>query len=212
MRTITLLAVSILLTVSVAKAQDRRSLTANVTTSRYNTNEPISFTERGIEFFVFQNGDFDFNTRPNDSQGDYFFRSAGKKGSNATSARGNGNYGTLIEHDSFGRVRRVGNTFINYDSQDRVSRIGTVYMRYNRALLTQIGGLQIVYNRRGDIVDMVGSVKGRNLSGFTSTYYGTASNYNNYENNYSYNDNDYYYYRADGTKVKIDEDKKEERK
>ena len=70
------------------------------------------------------------------------------------------NYGTRIEHDSFGRVRRIGNTFINYDNRDRVNRIGTVYMRYNRTALTQIGGMRIVYNRRGEIVDTVGNIKG----------------------------------------------------
>ncbi len=75
----------------------------------------------------------------------------------------------LVKHDSFGRVRRVGNTFINYYSRDRVSRIGTVYMRYNRFALTQIGSLQIVYNRRGKIVDMFGQVKGRR-TGFTNSY------------------------------------------
>ena len=209
MRTITLLVACILLTTGLTNAQERRNSNTSVTTTRFSFDEPISFTERGIEFFVFQNGDFDFNTRPNDSQGDYFFRSAGKKGANTTVARGAINYGTLIEHDSFGRVRRVGNTFINYDNFDRVSRIGTVYMRYNRFALTQIGGMTIVYNRRGDIVDMIGSVKGRRNNGFTNTYYGTANNYNNsYYNDYTYNDNDYYYYKADGTKAKIEDDKK----
>ena len=209
MKTITLLVASILLTTGLTNAQERRNSNISVTTTRFSFDEPISFTERGIEFFVFQNGDFDFNTRPNDSHGDYFFRSAGKKGANTTVARGAVNYGTLIEHDSFGRVRRVGNTFINYDNFDRVSRIGTVYMRYNRFALTQIGGMTIVYNRRGDIVDMIGSVKGRRNNGFTNTYYGTANNYNNsYYNDYTYNDNDYYYYKADGTKAKIEDDKK----
>ena len=118
-----------------------------------------------IEFFVFLNGDFDFNTRPEDSQGDFFYRTAGKRGSVST-ARRTFNYGTRIEHDSFGRVRRVGNTFINYDSNDRVSRIGTVYMRYNRHALTQIGGMQIVYNRRGDIINMFGNVKGGRNQGY----------------------------------------------
>jgi len=209
MRTITLLVASILLTTGLTNAQERRNLNASITTTRFSFNEPISFEERGIEFFVFPNGDFDFNTRPNDSQGEYFFRGAGKKGANTIAARGPINYGVLIEHDSFGRVRRVGNTFINYDNFDRVSRIGTVYMRYNRFALTQIGGMKIIYNRRGDIVDMIGSIKGRRNNGFTNTYYGTANNYNNsYNNDYSYNDNDYYYYKADGTKAKIEDEKK----
>jgi hypothetical protein len=156
--------------------------------------------ERGIEFFVFPNGDFDFNTRPQDSQGDYFYRTAGKRGT-AVSARRPINYGTRIEHDSFGRIRRVGNTFINYDSRDRVNRIGTVYMRYNRHSLTQIGGMQIVYNRRGDIINMFGNVKGGRNQGYVY-----QSNYDyDYASNNPRNDDDYYYYKADGTKVKIED-------
>lgn len=166
MKKITLLVASVLLVVNVANAQRN---------DRCSFDEPISFTERGIEFFVFPNGDFDFNTRPNDSHGEFYFRGAGKKGADVQNrgavARGPINYGVLIEHDSFGRVRRVGNTFINYDYNDRVTRIGTVYMKYNRFALCQVGGLRIIYDRRGDIVDLVGSVKGNRNHGFTTTTY-----------------------------------------
>lgn len=203
MKKITFLVASILLVGTAANASEVLKIADERTETRYSFNEPISFTERGIEFFVFGNGDFDFNTRPEDSQGDYFFKSAGKRGSNARASRGQVNYGTLIEHDSFGRVRRVGNTFINYDNQDRVSRIGTVYMRYNRFALSQIGGMQLVYNRRGDIIDTVGSIKGRRNAGFTNSYYGPITS----NNNYAYNDDDFYYYKTDGTKAKV-EDKK----
>ena len=74
-------------------------------------------------------------------------------------------------------------------------------MRYNRFALTQIGGMQIVYNRRGDIVDMIGSIKGYRNQGYV---------YHNNHNVYSYqasNDEDYYYYKADGTKALIEEKK-----
>ncbi|WP_284651991.1 hypothetical protein [Flavobacterium terrisoli] len=197
MKKITLLVATVLLVGNVVNATEVRT--------RYSFDEPISFVERGIEFFVFPNGDFDFNTRPQDSEGDYFYRTAGKRGAKTIAARRPVNYGTRIEHDSFGRVRRVGNTFINYDSRDRVSRIGTVYMRYNRYALTQIGGMQIVYNRRGDIVEMFGSVKGGRNQGFVY--------HSNYDYDYAGNsqgnddDDDYYYYKQDGTKAKI-EDKK----
>ncbi|WP_395045050.1 hypothetical protein [Flavobacterium sp.] len=214
MKKITLLVASILLVGSVAKASDVLTIADERTTTRFSLDEPISFTERGIDFFVFANGDFDFNTRPNDSQGEYFFKSAGKRGSDSRRDNRPTNFGTMIEHDSFGRVRRVGNTFINYDNNDRVNRIGTVYMRYNRFALTQIGGLQIIYNRRGDIVDMFGSVKGRRNYGFTQNYYGNNQDYDNddnHNNNYSQNyNNDSYYYKADGSKAKIEDDKKEE--
>ena len=158
MKKITLLVASILLVGSVANASEIIKNSGEEKRNSYSFDEPISFTERGIEFFVFPNGDFDFNTRPDDSQGDYFYKTAGKRGTVTTEKR-NGNYGVRIEQDSYGRVRRVGNTFINYDSRDRVSRIGTVYMKYNRTALAQIGGMRIVYNRRGEIVDTLETLK-----------------------------------------------------
>ncbi len=203
MKKITLLVASILLVGSVANASVIIKNSGDDKRNKWSFDEPISFTERGIEFFVFPNGDFDFNTRPQDSQGDYAYKGAGRKGTTST-ARGPVNYGVLIEHDSFGRVRRVGNTFINYDARDRVNRIGTVYMKYNRWALTQIGGMQIVYNNRGDIVDRIGSIKGRN-SGYTYNYYQHTDNddYNDdYQATASNNSNEYYYYKAEGTKAK----------
>jgi hypothetical protein len=196
MKKITLLVAGILLVGGAANAQGLIKNSGEEKRTRYSFDEPISFTERGIEFFVFPNGEFDFNTRPDDSHGDYFYKGAGKRGT-AVQSRRPVNYGTRIEHDSFGRVRRIGNTFINYDSRDRVSRIGTVYMKYNRNSLAQIGGMRIVYNRRGEIVDTVGRIKGYSNSGYAYNYGGnhiyTAS---------SHNDSDTYYYKADGTKGK----------
>ena len=202
MKKITLLVASILLVGSVANASEVIKKSGEEKRTRYSFDEPISFMERGIEFFVFPNGEFDFNTRPEDSEGDYFYKTAGKRG-NKQEQRPT-NYGTRIEHDSFGRVRRIGNTFINYDNRDRVSRIGSVYMRYNRIALTQIGGMRIIYNRRGEIVDTVGNIK--SYSGYV------YNNYNNhyYDDNYTAsnnNDSDYYYYKNDGTKAKIEDEK-----
>jgi len=189
MKKITLLVASILLLGNVAKASELNFTNDNNRT-RFSFDEPISFVERGIEFFVFPNGDFDFNTRPDDSQGDYFYKGAGKKEGKVIQRGGPVNFGTLIEQDSFGRVRRVGNTFINYDTRDRVSRIGSVYMRYNRFALTQIGGLRIAYNRFGEIVDMYGTVKGRRNSGFVYPQNSSVTTFNGNSN---------YHYKGDGT-------------
>jgi hypothetical protein len=205
MRTITLLVASILLTTRVTIAQETRSFNHNTTASCI-FDEPISFTERGIEFFVFTNGDFDFNTSPDDSQGDHHYRLAGKRTSEVNRTNPV-NFGVLIEHDSFGRVRRVGNTFINYDSRDRVSRIGSVYMRYNRFALIQVGGMRIVYNRRGEVINMIGQVK-RN-SGFIYNNNATATTYGNGNNG---SGNGYYYYRTDGTKALVEDDAAKEDK
>jgi hypothetical protein len=180
----------------------------------FRNAEPIVFTERGVEFFVFPDGQFDFNTRPSNAN-DVYHKSGRSSAVNKTygapSSFRNGNYGVKVEHDNFGRVRRIGNVFINYDANDRIKRIGSVYMTYNRYALTQIGGLQIVYNRRGQIIDMVGTVKGgrgyeysQNNSGNHECDYGNNNNSNDqdYGDNQNSNDQDQYYFKSTGTKTK----------
>ena len=179
--------------------------------NRFNQEEPIAFFEKGIEFFVFPNGEFDFNTRPQDSQGDYYYKTV-TTSRTATSERRTQNYGVRIEHDSFGRIRRVGNTFINYDNRDRVSRIGSVFMRYNRWAIIQIGGMQLVYNRRGELIDTIGTVK-MSSNGYCYTnqnqYEHNDYDHDNQDNHDNDNDesNNYYYYKANGSKAKVEDDK-----
>jgi hypothetical protein len=76
----------------------------------------------------FADGQFDF-TRP--SGANMYYKPSGRRNVNRTwsanDAR-NQNFGVKVEHDDFGRVRRVGNVFINYDANDRIKRIGSVYI------------------------------------------------------------------------------------
>ena len=106
------------------------------------------FIERGIEFFIFPDGQLDFNTRPSKG-GEQYYQTNSRGDVNRTYGapkfHKNKNYGVKVAHDNMGRVRQVGNVFINYDSNDRVKRVGSVYMTYNRYVLEQVGGLQIMY-------------------------------------------------------------------
>jgi hypothetical protein len=192
MKTITFLVANLILIGTTANATTVNTKVMDDKRTHFNENEPISFVERGIEFFVFLNGDFDFNTRPEDHQGAYLYKAADRN-TTQSDARRMVNYGVRIEHDSYGRVRRIGNTFINYDNRDRVNRIGSVYMIYNRMGLTQIGGMQLVYNRRGDLVDTIGCVKGY-------ANYGYAYNHNDRDEHDSHTQQTNYYYKEVGTR------------
>jgi hypothetical protein len=180
--------------------------------------EPIVFTERGVEFFVFADGQFDFNTRP--SGNNMYYKPSGRRNVNGTYGapmnKRNQNFGVKVEHDDFGRVRRVGNVFLNYDASGRIKRVGSVYMTYNRFALEQIGGLQIVYNRRGQIVDYVGSVNGFQgrepiqINRYENDYeYGNTRGSNSAPTRYEENsdDEDQYYFKKSDTKVKVDDAK-----
>jgi hypothetical protein len=201
MKKITFLVASIFLMGGiVANATERDNRRSPVD---FRNADPIVFTERGVEFFIFPDGQFDFNTRP--STGDMYYKSGRRNGPNTTYGSPanvqNRNYGVKVEHDNRGRVRRVGNVMINYDSNDRVKRVGSVYMAYNRYALDRVGGLQIIYNRRGQIVDIVGAVK----SGRAYQYSQNSNDYKNYnEHDYAQNSNDEdnTYYRTNGAKPK----------
>lgn len=189
MKKITLLVASVLLYGNLANASAIVNHSDGKNKIDFNQNEPIEFTERGIAFYVFPNGEFDFNTTPTFNSEVYYRRTT------TATSEGRRNFipennGVRIEHDALGRVRRIGNVFINYDFQNRIKRIGTVYMSYNRFALDQIGGLKIIYNRRGQIINMHGSVKG-----FEANYCNTNSYEYNY-NNAPSNTNQYYYRKA----------------
>jgi len=214
MKKITFLVAGILFFgMNMAKASDKKVLTDDKERGRYHVDyrdaEPIVFFERGVEFYVFPNGEFDFNTvrtaTPNRPRGNSFNSTFGAP--NVHSYNNHRNNGVRIEHDHFGRVRRIGNVFINYDAFGRIRRAGSVYMRYNSFALTQVGNLRIVYNRRGQIISVYGTVNGfnhgyvYNPGGFGgNTYYNT-----NVFNNDDF-EGDFYYYRTDGTKAKMAEE------
>ncbi len=209
---ITLLVVaSILLVGNMALASENPVFSDNTDRRGYYIDyrdaEPIIFKERGIEFMLFPNGEFDFNTRP-----------AVRPRVNGTSGAPRGIYygtserGIRVEHDNFGRVRRVGNVYINYDAFGRVKRIGTIYMSYNSFAVTRVGNMRIIYDRRGRIVDVYGFINYAN-SGYVynprGAYAGGNGGYgygdDDYDDDYG-NDDDYYYYRKDGSKARMTAD------
>ncbi|MCC6700945.1 MAG: hypothetical protein IT221_05460 [Fluviicola sp.] len=165
-------------------------------------DEPIQFEERNIMFYVFLNGDFDFNTEPT-VQVDYVYR------------RGNQHQaaprGIRIERDAQGRIRRIGNVFISYTFDGQVKRIGSVFISYFRDRMDKVGNLSIIYGRYG--ISFMGSVKGYYSSynphyssnwtsfndghyvtweyGYYDSFFNTHDFYNDYE---SFNEDDQYYY------------------
>ncbi|HSD15547.1 MAG TPA: hypothetical protein VLB74_12925 [Flavobacterium sp.] len=216
MNKITLLVASMLLVGSMAYASENPVFSDNNEkgpryAADYRNAEPIVFMERGIEFYVFPDGQFDFNTRPSGPRQTTVNTTYGAPGVHTSTHYGPANYGVRVEHDNFGRVRRIGNVFINYDGYNRVKRVGSVYMRYNSFALSQVGGLRILYNRRGYIIDVDGYVNGWSHGYSYNPYTYNGNGYDNqdsgndygYESGSGYNEDDYYYYKADGTKAKM---------
>lgn len=220
MRKITLLVAGLLLIVNLTTASEKNVFIRNEEGYRFNLDyrdaDPIVFKERGIEFFIFLDGQFDFNTQPTTALTRYRTENNNRTygAPNVRSVSFSSSYygtvaGIRIEHDYQGRVRRVGNVFINYDAIGRVKRIGSVYMLYNSFALKQVGNMKIFYNRRGQIINVTGFVNQTSYSnGYT--FSGNQGNGNSYGNGNNSNhgsnsDDDFYYYKKDGSKVKMAE-------
>lgn len=165
----------------------------------YRYDDAVTFIERGIQFYVFLNGNFDFDTNYNEPRYiDYYGR------------RTRIDRGVRIERDYNGRVRRVGSVFINYDYRGNVKRIGSVYMKYRFGQLTNIGNMQIEYDRYG-YPRFYGSIKYNNSRffdggfGFDINFEGDICLFDDqyfyrdeFRNNYRKfkEDDDFYYYKA----------------
>lgn len=192
----------------------------------YHNDEPISFNERGIKFYIFPDGQMDFDIHANE-QGtttEYYYRGSRNK------VRNTQRIGTKVVRDYRGRVIRVGRVFINYNYRGKVSRIGNVFISYRRNLMTRVGGLRLVYDRYGN-VKYIGSVKHRYHSYYHNYYQNYYHNYYqdyfydnyvyNYDDNIFYNDDfedeyeqfnedeNYYYYRSKSKKTKTKNGKNE---
>ncbi|NMH88189.1 hypothetical protein [Flavivirga algicola] len=186
------------------------------TTKYYRYAQPIMFMERGVEFLIFPDGSFDFNTN---AYSDYYKASHYKRNSrrglvDATYGIRNKrhkynnpyryNRGFSISHDRDGKVRRIGNVYLNYDRFGKIKRIGSVYMSYRHGrymVLNQVGGLQVRYNRWGEIINTRGQVKRHDdYCNFCGVQSCTTEHAFEYRDRH-HDDDNYYYYKKNG-KVK----------
>lgn len=183
---------------------------------RYRFAEPISFVERGVEFLIFPDGSFDFNTNIEDS---YYHANAYNRAKNSRESSvnvafgapggiGSVNFatrrdrGVIITHGSDGKVRRIDNVFINYDRIGRITRAGSVNMSYQRGngRLRQVGGLIVNYNHWGEIVQVSGYINSFNahMNYIVGPDRWVDDHYNDFDH---HDDNEFYYYRK-GREVK----------
>ncbi len=190
----------ILMMVSTAEASDEIKTSSKMGYYKYRNAKPIQFIEKGIKFYIFPNGELDFNTHSRTRYSTrYRYRNIRHHTRRTPFRRVN------ISRDYYGRVKRVGNVFINYNRYGKVSRVGSVFIDYYHRRMTNVGGLRIRYNRFGE-VNYFGHVKPRfsyrtydynyfydgMILDFDNDYFFDNNFYDNFDN-YDEDDNFYYY-------------------
>lgn len=199
--------------------------------NRYS--QPITFMERGVEFLIFPDGSFDFNTNTRNSYDDAYYKSNSRRGNINVSYRGPNtniqytntriNRGIDISRDRNGTVKRIGNVYLNYDRQGRITRAGSIFIDYDKgrhSYLSRVGGLRVDYNKWGEITKLRGQVNrfntNCNFCGTLSCYIDRGHETRNHNNDWYdrfnddvyNNDDNYFYYKQNG---KVKKQKKNKR-
>lgn len=189
-----------LLSFSTAQSNDFNTSAKKTTTNQYG--EAVTFIERGIQFHVFLNGDFEFNSLTRNSK---YYNYNGRTYKNNS---------LRVDRDYRGRIKRIGSNYIRYDYRGNVTRIGNIKLYYNRGLLRRVGDLKISYNSWGEpyLYGDVNQYSNYDTDFHFSINIGTVFNYNDrffynrsFKNNYKKyrEDKNYYYYKANSN-AKVD--------
>lgn len=147
------------------------------TTKTYNYNRfdnAVTFIERGVQFHVFVNGDFEFNSPYRNNR---YYDYNGERFTNRN---------LRVFRDYKGRITKIGSNRIRYDYRGNVTRIGNIRLYYRNGLLRRVGDLKISYNSWNE-----------------PYFYGDVNNYDYYDSNVRFsinigpifNYNDRFFYR-----------------
>lgn len=154
------------------KLPEEKEVILNTINKREN---PINFVEQGIEFHVYPDGEFDFDTKSSFHQGR---RGRSNNGINAPGAINNRasenfNRDDYIEYDDLNRVKRIENTPVYYDRLGRINQAGNIYINYNRqGFVSKIGGLRVYYDYQGHVSNLNGYVNPYDYKrGYSHSFY-----------------------------------------
>lgn len=117
---------------------------ADANINRYDGNAYI-FVEGGVEFSVFQDGQFDF-IYLGPQQGSEVIISTPNVDMSFNSGY---DYEAFVQYDAYGAVVQVEQVPIFYDEFGRIVQAGTVDISYRNRRLVRVGGLNIHYNNFG---------------------------------------------------------------
>lgn len=173
----------------VAVSANDKNVSTEKTITINGYDEAVSFIERGVQFHVFLNGDFEFDS-PNRNY--YKYNNRRYRQNNIR-----------IDRDYQGRIKRVGSNYIRYDYKGNVTRIGNIKIYYRRGFVRKVGALKVSYNNWGDPYFYGNVHRDYYDSGIQlSLNFGSVFNYNDryfydysFKNNYrKYREDKHYYY------------------
>jgi hypothetical protein len=119
------------------------------------------FVEQGVEFSVFQDGQFDFVYVGGNNVSNISIN-IGTPNVNVSYNSGY-NYDMYVQYDDYGAVIQIEDIPIYYDHYGRIIQAGSVEIRYNSRRIVRVGGLYVHYNPYGYFSHYTGFINHWNM-------------------------------------------------
>ena len=110
----------------------------------YGYGQSFIFTEGGITFSVYPDGEFDFFIDRLHQVGGHV-----NLGGAGITFNSGFDYNPFVQYDDYGAVIQVEHVPIYYDFYGRVDQIGDVRIRYRNGRVSRVGGLYVYYRPNG---------------------------------------------------------------
>ncbi|AZJ34390.1 hypothetical protein D6T69_02140 [Tenacibaculum singaporense] len=124
-----------------------------------NYGKSFIFTEAGVEFAVYPDGQFDFYLNGSRRGVNVNFNAPGVN----ISFNSGYNYDPFVQYDDYGAVVQIEDIPIFYDHYGRIVQAGDVFIRYNRwGRVARVGGLFVHYNSYGNFLNCTGYINSFN--------------------------------------------------
>lgn len=122
--------------------------------------QPVAFTEQGIEFFVFPDGQMELNIPPSSvKMGEQKITEVYlHEDENLPYGNGQKFRPGYVKYNRLGQPVKVGPVKIEYHKNSKVARIGDILLNYQNGRLDQVGDLKIHYDRHGQIEKYTGRI------------------------------------------------------
>jgi hypothetical protein len=130
---------------------------AEVNFDRRGYQDAFIFIERGVEFAIFPDGQFDFffNPRGNFNRIPSHINYSYNAGYN---------YGPFVQYDDYGAVIQIESVPVYYDYYGRIIQAGRVHIRYNAfGMVSRVGNMFVHYNPYRHFSYTSGFINNRNV-------------------------------------------------
>lgn len=120
-----------------------------------NYGKSFIFNEKGVEFSIYPDGQFDFYV---DNQINNLNININSPGINISFNSGY-DYDSYVQYDDYGAIVQIENVPVFYDYYGRIVQAGDVYINYNNyGKISRIGKLYVYYNQNGNFINYNGYI------------------------------------------------------